>query len=227
LGINPSPEQVESLGAWLKVIELGWPGDHLVYGQFFTSLHIAEAAAEQKRAYGDLFRRTTSAANAIALIRTFARSDLRETLPRIGCPTLTLHSVGDPLIPFDDGRAVARLIPGARLVPLESRNHILLENEPAWLQFNEALDGFLPARRGDTASNLDDLTARERDILEAVAQGLDNNTTAMRLKISAKTVRNHVSIIFSKLGVNSRAQAIVLARDAGFGHRSDRPSREV
>jgi DNA-binding NarL/FixJ family response regulator len=66
---------------------------------------------------------------------------------------------------------------------------------------------------------LDDLTSREREVLEFVAQGLDNDGISMLLKISEKTVRNHVSTIFSKLAVNSRAQAVAVGRDAGFGRR--------
>jgi DNA-binding NarL/FixJ family response regulator len=64
---------------------------------------------------------------------------------------------------------------------------------------------------------LRDLTPREREILEVIAHGLDNNGIAARFSISEKTVRNHVSIIFSKLGVNSRAHAVAVARDAGYG----------
>ncbi len=56
-------------------------------------------------------------------------------------------------------------------------------------------------------------------MLEFVAQGFNNSRISARLKISEKTVRNHVSIIFSKLGTNSRAQLVALARDAGFGRR--------
>jgi DNA-binding NarL/FixJ family response regulator len=67
---------------------------------------------------------------------------------------------------------------------------------------------------------LDDLTTREREILEVVAEGLDNYEVAARLDISEKTVRNHVSTIFSKLQIRSRAQAVALARDAGYGRRS-------
>jgi DNA-binding NarL/FixJ family response regulator len=67
---------------------------------------------------------------------------------------------------------------------------------------------------------LDELTRREHDVLELLAQGLDNGTIGSRLGISEKTVRNQVSTIFSKLGVNSRAQAVVRARDAGFGRKS-------
>jgi DNA-binding NarL/FixJ family response regulator len=110
--------------------------------------------------------------------------------------------------------------PAARFVPLESRNHILLENESAWQQFVEALDDFLPTSSAGLANlALDHLTSRERDVLEFVAQALDNSGIASRLKISEKTIRNHVSTIFSKLGVNSRAHAVAVARGAGFGHR--------
>jgi DNA-binding NarL/FixJ family response regulator len=66
---------------------------------------------------------------------------------------------------------------------------------------------------------LDGLTSREREVLEYVAQGLSNTGISTRLKIAEKTVRNHVSIILSKLGANSRAHAVVIGRDAGFGRR--------
>jgi DNA-binding NarL/FixJ family response regulator len=137
--------------------------------------------------------------------------------------TLVLHAREDGRIPFEQGRELAGLIPGARLVPLESRNHVLLSTEPAWQHMVEALDDFLPMPPATTcrlAELLDDLTAREHQVLELVAQGHDNDTIAGRLDISAKTVRNQVSIIFSKLGVNSRAQAIVRARDADFGRKA-------
>lgn len=63
-----------------------------------------------------------------------------------------------------------------------------------------------------------DLTNREREILNLIAGGLDNTHIADRLFLSPKTIRNHVSIIFSKLQVADRAQAIVRAREAGLGH---------
>jgi DNA-binding NarL/FixJ family response regulator len=71
-----------------------------------------------------------------------------------------------------------------------------------------------------TAFAFDELTARERDVLELVAQGSSNIDISVRLKISEKTVRNHVSIIMSKLGAVSRAQAVAVSRDAGFGRRT-------
>ena len=62
-----------------------------------------------------------------------------------------------------------------------------------------------------------ELTRRELDVLELIAEGLDNQAIARRLVLNPKTVRNHVSNVFDKLGVWSRAQAIVFARDLGFG----------
>jgi DNA-binding NarL/FixJ family response regulator len=64
------------------------------------------------------------------------------------------------------------------------------------------------------------LTDRERQVLELVAQGQANPAIAARLGLSHKTVRNHVSNILTKLQVADRAQAIVQARDAGLGHQS-------
>jgi DNA-binding NarL/FixJ family response regulator len=62
-----------------------------------------------------------------------------------------------------------------------------------------------------------DLTEREREVLELIAQGLTNSAIAERLVLSPKTVRNYITEIFSKLQVADRAQAIIRARNAGLG----------
>jgi len=124
-------------------------------------------------------------------------------------------------IPFEQGRALAAHIPGARFVALNSRNHWVVDTEPAWAQFTAEIDAFLPGVPDAPAVDgvLDALTPRELQVIELVAAGLDNGTIGQRLGISAKTVRNRVSVIFDKLGVNSRPQAIVWASDAGFGRK--------
>ena len=218
---SPTPqEDVEESQARSKVIELGWSDDTPAYGRFFTSLHMPDASTEQFQSFANLLRRTTSLANNVALRQVFSLIDVQEIVPKVRCPTLVLHSRGDSVISFEQGRSVAGLIPGARFVPLESHNHILLDTEPAWQQLVEALDDFLPAavkRAGAGDPLLDELTSREHQVLELVAQGLDNTTIGARLHISERTARNHVSAILAKLGINSRAQAIVRAREAGFG----------
>lgn len=64
---------------------------------------------------------------------------------------------------------------------------------------------------------LNELTARERAVLERIAEGLDNSEIAASLGLSEKTVRNHITRVFDKIGVQHRYQAIVRARDAGLG----------
>jgi pimeloyl-ACP methyl ester carboxylesterase/DNA-binding CsgD family transcriptional regulator len=218
-----SPKQVEEAETRIRVIEHGWSEEVPAFGQFLTALHMPDASAEQHRSFNDLIRATTSPENAVGVLRALYEADARELIPKVRCPTIVLHARKDSIIPFDEGRTIAALIPGARLVPLESRNHVLLENEPAWQQFVEELDDFLPKQPGVPANGaalpLDDLTTREREVLEFVAQGLDNNKIAKQLSISEKTVRNHVSTIFSKLGVNSRVHAVVRAREAGLGRK--------
>ena len=121
-----------------------------------------------------------------------------------------------------DRRRLAALIPDARFVPLASKNHILLEDEPAWQRFLAEVHAFLGAmgpepEPADVQELFPELTPREREVLELIAQGLSNSEIAEQLVITTKTVRNYVSRIYSKLQVAGRAQAIVLAREAGLG----------
>ena len=104
---------------------------------------------------------------------------------------------------------------------LESRNHILLESEPAWARFCAVFSEFIGERapQADHAAmdtSFGQLTARELDILRHLARGMSNAEIAERVFISEKTVRNHLTSIFGKLDVDSRAKAIVLAREGGL-----------
>jgi DNA-binding NarL/FixJ family response regulator len=119
-------------------------------------------------------------------------------------------------VPFDEGRFLASGIPGAHFVPIESRNHLLMAGEPGWMQWLDAVNAFLPIQVSGHP-RIESLTPRQREMLELIAQGRDNSQIAATLGLSEKTVRNHVSAVFTGLGVESRAQAIVLARDAGLG----------
>jgi pimeloyl-ACP methyl ester carboxylesterase/DNA-binding CsgD family transcriptional regulator len=219
-------EAAKESDALLKLIEFGWRNEGPAYGQFFATLHIPDASADQIRSYSDLLRLTTSPVNALEILRAFFAADVLEIVPKIRVATLVMHAREDPIIPFNEGRTVASLIPNAQFVPLESRNHILQETETAWQPLVNALDQFLPAQHAEPDNPADallnDLTAREHQVLELIAQGLDNGTIGLRLSISERTARNHASTIFSKLGVNTRAQAIVCARDAGFGRKANR-----
>ena len=200
----------------VNLIRLGWGPDNPAFRQVFTNLFIPGGTPAQHQWWNELERLTSSPENAARTLEAFHRVDVTDLARRLRLPTLVLHARGDARVPFDEGRQLAALIPGARFVPLESSNHVLLESEPAWAQFLSELGAFLGASKeqaADDAANEAALTRAEREVLHLVAAGLDNPAIARRLQKSEKTVRNQVSRIFDKLGVHTRAEDIVNVRD--------------
>jgi DNA-binding CsgD family transcriptional regulator len=163
--------------------------------------------------YDELLRSTTSADAAVALFRARGTVDVADTAPAVASPTLVIHARGDRVVPVEEGRLLAKLIPDARLVLLDSENHILLGDEPAWEQFVSALRRFLGTPETPPASTTaGELSARELDVLELVAAGLTNEAIAARLVLSVRTVERHLSNIYAKLrlsGKSARAAAAV------------------
>jgi pimeloyl-ACP methyl ester carboxylesterase/DNA-binding CsgD family transcriptional regulator len=206
-------EEAETM---IKLAELGWGQQNPAFRQFFTTQFIPDGTPNQHQWFNELERISTSPANAGRFMRVANAIDIVSLLPRVSCPTLVFHSVRDARVPFDEGRLIAGTIPDARFVPLESNNHLLLETEEAWSRWTAELHAFLPST--PTRDRVfDALTPRELELVELIAQGRDNTQIAAHLGLSAKTVRNHITSIFAKLEVENRAQAIVLARTAGFG----------
>ena len=216
-----TPKDTAAFDNQIRLIEIGWESDDPAYRQFFATQFMPTANLEQLRGMNELQRVSTSAANAARLVRTAAEIDVRESATRVVCPTLITHSTGDRRVPFEEGRLLAALIPNSTLVPLDSVNHSLLPGDRAFETFFEALNVFAPPARThpvpDAAGPVSRLTAREREVLERLAQGLDNAQIAAHLGLSEKTVRNHLTHIFDKIDVENRGQAIVLAREAGLG----------
>jgi pimeloyl-ACP methyl ester carboxylesterase/DNA-binding CsgD family transcriptional regulator len=198
-----------------KLFELGWGTDNRAFRQVFATQFLPGGSSDLIDAFDELQRQSSSGSDAVRMMQASVQIDVTQLAPRVSCPTLILHARNDGRIPFEEGRIMASLIPGARFVPLASRNHILLESEPAWGRFLEEVDAFLPSRPENGAFVA--LTARERDVLEYLARGLDNHQIAAHLSLSEKTVRNMVSSVLAKLEVESRSAAIVRAREAGFG----------
>jgi DNA-binding NarL/FixJ family response regulator len=138
--------------------------------------------------------------------------------PRSACPPWCCTPRHDEMVPFDAGKFVASEIPNAQFVQLDSRNHILLADEAAWTTFKEAVLEFTGRPRSTGAEDplLAALSAREKQILGAVVAGRNNSEIGAALFVSEKTVRNSLTRIFEKLGVRTRTQAAVRARDRGF-----------
>jgi len=205
-----------------KLMEIGWGRSDPAFRQFFTSQFLPEGTPEQHRWFNELARVSTSPQNAARMLREFDRIDVSSLLPEVRCPTLVLHSTGDLRVPFDEGRIIAGGIAQARFVPLQSAHHLVLQQDEAWPRWVEEVSSFLAGRdAGEADPALAGLTAREREVLELIAQGRDNAQVAAALQLSEKTVRNHITGVFAKLQVENRPQAIVKAREAGLG----RPGR--
>jgi pimeloyl-ACP methyl ester carboxylesterase/DNA-binding CsgD family transcriptional regulator len=240
---DASPQAVEQAHLMLKLVELGWGQDNSAFRQVFAAQFIPDSTLEQLRAFDEIQRQTVSPETATRLLASFYEIDVSSQACKLVCPTIVLHSRDDARIPFEEGRKVASAIQGAEFVSLQSRNHILLDHQPAWHQFFDEIAGFmmrhhekvsnvhpdvagLSGREHDSLPNRDgkrigedlhDLSARELEVLDLIARGMDNDQIAARLALSPKTVRNHITKIFSKLEIYTRAKAVVVAREAGLG----------
>src|SRR5262249_17789296 len=167
----------------------------------------------------------TSADTALQLFAVGRKTDVREAARKIKCPVLIVHPERDRSVPIEEGRLLASLIPHCRFVQLDSENHMPLADEPAWSQLVAHVRSFLAEpdcvrANGGNSLRFDELTLRERAVLEGIAEGLNNSQIAASLRLSEKTVRNHITRVFDKLCVEQRCQAIVLAREAGLGRGS-------
>jgi pimeloyl-ACP methyl ester carboxylesterase/DNA-binding CsgD family transcriptional regulator len=203
--------------ALIELTRLGWGKDNPAFRQVFTSRFIPGGSDEQLGWFNDLCRKTTSPEIAARLLESRAAIDVMDLLEGVHVPTLILHSRDDDVIPIAEGHILAAGIPGAQFVELDSKNHILLESEPAWKRFCAEVLEFMDVKEAaDEDPAFESLTAREREVLALITEGLGNAEIAARLSISEKTVRNHVSNIFDKLGVWTRAQAMVFAHERNF-----------
>jgi pimeloyl-ACP methyl ester carboxylesterase/DNA-binding winged helix-turn-helix (wHTH) protein len=138
-----TPEEREEAEAIIRVMPYGWARDNPAFRQFFANIFLPGGTPEQMSWFSDLQRLTTTPPNAVRLRTTSANIDVVDLAKQVAAPTLVLHATGDAAVPFEQGRELATLIPRARLVPLDSRNHILLEDEPAWARFQQEIRAFL------------------------------------------------------------------------------------
>lgn len=212
-----SPEHREEADTLVKLIRLGWGRDNPAFRQVFTTQFIPDGTREQHQWFNDLERISATPDSAARIVEALYEIDVTADAQQVTAPTMVFHSRDDARVPFEEGRRLAGLISGARFVPLDGRNHVLLSSEPAWPRFLEELRDFLREDEGVKPLREAGLTESEHEVLVLIARGLDNTEIAKALSKSEKTVRNQVSSIFAKLDVKTRAQAIVLARESGVG----------
>ena len=142
-GKRGSTKTIEERQAMMTLIKHGWGRDDPAVRQYFTSIFIPDGTMEQVRWFNDLQRVSCSPENAVRFQEEFGKVDVSMNLPRVKAPTLVIHCRGDLSVPFEEGRLIASSVPNSRLVTLESRNHLLLENDPAWHNFVSEVRNFL------------------------------------------------------------------------------------
>jgi pimeloyl-ACP methyl ester carboxylesterase len=138
-----SESEIEKADAFIAMIRHGWGQDEPLFRQVFTSAFMPDATPDQMKWFNELQRVSTSPEIAARIRDTNEDVDVTELLPSVEAPTLVLHVRDDGIVPFDEGRRMASLIPNARFVPLEGRNHLMLEDEPAWGRYVSEVRGFL------------------------------------------------------------------------------------
>jgi pimeloyl-ACP methyl ester carboxylesterase/DNA-binding CsgD family transcriptional regulator len=206
---NPTPEELEMQAAFEQLIKVGWARPDSEFRRVFTSMMIPNATAEQMSWLDELQRVSTSTEIAVISRRQRAHANAIELLKDLRMPTLVLHARGDRMNEFSDGRFLASAIDDARLVALESSNHILLGDEPAWPVFVDEVTRFIePDRQAAGSASVDVaalLSSRELDVLKLAAQGHSNDEIAGQLFLSARTVERHLQNAYVKLGVSGKA----------------------
>ena len=141
--VRADPAEIARREAMLTLTEVGWGSDNAAYRQLFTNHYIPGASPKQMGWFNEMQRMSASPENAAKLQQVLSEFDVTDMLPNVRTPTLVFHSREDQAVPFAQGEALAGAIPGAAFVPLESRNHILLESEPAWRMFADVMREFL------------------------------------------------------------------------------------
>jgi class 3 adenylate cyclase/pimeloyl-ACP methyl ester carboxylesterase len=140
---RPDPEQKKLYEALTMTIRNGWGSPNPVFRHFFTSNFIPDAPPETAASFDELQRIATSTDNALRLWEMNAKLDVSELAKQVRVPTLVLHCEGDRVSPLDEGRHMARHIPGASFAELPGNNHIPLAGTPAFDQFFEEITRFL------------------------------------------------------------------------------------
>jgi pimeloyl-ACP methyl ester carboxylesterase len=129
--------------AMMTLVQLGWGQENSAFRQLFTSQFVPGGTKEQTDWFNELQRISTSPDDAVRNLKAQSNIDVTALLGEVRAPTLVMHARDDARVPFEAGRRLAAGIPGAKFVPLQGRNHLILENEPAFARFLQEIRAFL------------------------------------------------------------------------------------
>jgi DNA-binding SARP family transcriptional activator/alpha-beta hydrolase superfamily lysophospholipase len=138
-----TPEELSRHELEIHLAEAGWGSDQPAFRQVFTAQFMPQGSKQLWAEFNELQRLSVSPENAARVLRTAGTIDVVDAARQVQAPTLVLHARHDGRPPFEQGLRLASLIPDSQFIALDSDNHILLEDEPAWPVFLAAVNGFL------------------------------------------------------------------------------------
>jgi pimeloyl-ACP methyl ester carboxylesterase/DNA-binding CsgD family transcriptional regulator len=214
--------------AIVAAIRAGWAAPNPAFRRVFSMLFLPHGTPEQMAWYEDLLWQSTTAETATRLFRARGLLNVGALATQVRTRTLIMHARDDRVVPVEESRLLAALIPHSSFVLLDTANHIMLEHEPAWDVFLAQIEAFLsadPPRSPPTAgrNHVRKLSARELEVLELVAQGLPNEVIADGLGLSVRTVERHLSNIYAKLDVTGKVGRAAAAAWFVQLHQPSRP----
>ena len=136
--------------AMVTLMRVGWGQENPAFRQMFTTQFVPGATKEQADWFNELQRISSSSADAARNLVANGDADVTALLSQVRVPTLVMHARHDARVPFESGRRMAAGIPGARFVPIERQNHVMLEGEPGLERFLEEMRAFLATDAGIT-----------------------------------------------------------------------------
>jgi pimeloyl-ACP methyl ester carboxylesterase/DNA-binding CsgD family transcriptional regulator len=190
-----------------------------VGSRVLAAVFLPDADAETLEWFAHYQRASATPEMAALVLEAIYSSDVREPLRHVAAPTLVLHRADDRAVPFEAGREIATLVPGAIFRPLAGAAH------PPWRgdagAILAAMSDFIRLGRypfdaaGPVLADAR-LSERELQVLRLVADGLSNEEIAERLALSPHTVHRHVANVRTKLDQPSRGAAAAAAIRAGL-----------
>lgn len=204
---HPDPAVRKEGDLLLQVAEVGWGSSSPAFRQVFVSRFLPDATQEQWKAFDELQRATATPDVAVRQLQAMYNMNVKEAAARVRCPTLVFHPRGDEMVRFEQGRRLASLIPGARFVPLDGRNHIPFPQEPMWTEFLRETRAFLGTSQAQEMHDVQ-LTTRQQEVLRRIAFGESDKQIALALRLSPRTVEMHAARALAALGCRTRAEAV-------------------
>jgi pimeloyl-ACP methyl ester carboxylesterase/DNA-binding CsgD family transcriptional regulator len=207
---HPDPAVKREGDLMLELAAVGWGNSSPAFRQVFVSRFLPDATQAQWNAFDKVQRETASPEVAVRYLRTLYGMNVKDSARRVRCPALVLHPKDDQMVPFEQGRRLGSLIPGARFVPLEGRNHIPFPSESAWAGFVREVRGFLGHDVPDAGPS-PHLTPRQSQVLRRIACGETDKQIARALRLSPRTVEMHAASALKALRCKTRAEAVLRA----------------